>query len=187
MTQQYLIFTLDDSRYAVNVFQIQEVLEYQKPQPIPCTSDLLLGIIRSRNTNISVIDLRKKFSLPAKEPDSQSRIIVIEVTDYDDGVINFYGIIADEVLEVLEIDDADKEQIAKNGNDEGTKFVTDVLSKDNAYTLFIDVNKIFSQDEINAFSGKPVSVKSVIADMKSPETKTKKKPGRKPAKTGKAK
>ena len=88
MIQQYLTFTVENTRYAINVFKIQEVLEYQEPQRIPCSSPLLLGIIRSRDTNIAIMDLRKKFGLPSKIPGTETRTIVLEVDDYETGVIN---------------------------------------------------------------------------------------------------
>ena len=154
MIQQYLIFTLDETQYAVNVFQIQEVLEFETPQTIPCSSPLMLGIVRSRNTNISIIDLRKKFNLQKKTPDALTRIVVLEVTDYEDGVINLYGIVADSVLEVVEFDDEKIESLPNNQMKGANKFVQGVTEKDGSYVLFIDVNKVFSQNEINAFEGK---------------------------------
>ena len=77
MIQQYLTFTIDDTQYAINVFQIQEVLEFEEPQKIPCSSPLLLGIIRSRNSNIAIMDLRQKFGLPNRITDKMTRIIIL--------------------------------------------------------------------------------------------------------------
>lgn len=113
MIQQYLTFTIDDTQYAINVFQIQEVLEFEEPQKIPCSSPLLLGIIRSRNSNIAIMDLRQKFGLPNRITDKMTRIIILEVVNQEEGVINLYGIIADRVLEVIEIDDSLLESIPK--------------------------------------------------------------------------
>lgn len=149
MIQQYLTFTIDDTQYAINVFQIQEVLEFEEPQKIPCSSPLLLGIIRSRNSNIAIMDLRQKFGLPNRITDKMTRIIILEVINQEEGVINLYGIIADRVLEVIEIDDSLLESIPKAKNFSGAEFVSAVVSLKNNYTLILDVNKIFSEKELS--------------------------------------
>lgn len=154
MIRQYLTFTLNDSLYAVNVFQIQEVLEYKEPQKIPCSSDLLLGIIKSRSTNISVIDIRKKFGLESLTPQEQSRIIVLEITDYDDGIVRLYGIVVDSVLEVIDFDEEKLEPLAKKEAGGAGKFVEGVSPNKDGYTLFLDVNKIFSVQELDSFNKK---------------------------------
>ena len=78
MTNQFLTFNLDNCLYAFKVFKVQEVLTYTTPVKVPCSSSYVEGLINSRDTGISVIDLRKKFKLQSKEPDKESRIIVVE-------------------------------------------------------------------------------------------------------------
>lgn len=150
MIQQYLTFTVENTHYAINVFKIQEVLEYEEPQQIPCSSPLLIGIIRSRDTNIAIMDIRKKFGLPSKIPGSETRTIVLEVTDSESGVISLYGIIADSVLEVIELEDSKLEPLPKAKNFSGSEFVSSVFTKNDVYTLVLDVNKIFSEQERSA-------------------------------------
>lgn len=149
MIQQYLTFEINDTMYAVNVFQIQEVLEYQQPQPIPCSSPLLLGIIRSRNTNIAIMDLRQKFDLPNRITDKLTKIIVLEITNSEDGTINLYGIIADKVKEVIEVDDKNLDAMPQANKFAGSEFVTATIPLDNNYTLLLNVNKIFSDQELS--------------------------------------
>lgn len=149
MIQQYLTFIIDNTQYAINVFQIQEVLEYEEPQKIPCSSPLLTGIIRSRNTNIAIMDIRQKFGLFPRTTDNQTRTIVLEVVDPEQGVLNLFGIVADCVNEVLEIDDTLLEPVPKAKNFSGAEFVSAVVSIDSTYTLILDVNKIFSVKEMS--------------------------------------
>lgn len=170
MIQQYLTFIIEDTQYAINVFQIQEVLEYEQPQVIPCSSPLLLGIIRSRDTNIAIMDIRQKFSLPSKIPGTDTRTIVLEVVDQNHGVINLYGIIADSVLEVIELDDSKLEPLPKAKNFSGAEFVSSVFTNNGIYTLVLDVNKIFSEKEMSAKPSKKSEPKKT-ADTEVPEKK----------------
>lgn len=149
MIQQYLTFKVENTRYAINVFKIQEVLEYEEPQQIPCSSPLLTGIIRSRDTNIAIMDLRKKFGLGPKIPGTETRTIVLEVVDQDSGVINLYGIVADEVFEVIDLDDSYLEPLPSKKNFSGAQFVSSVFTQNDIYTLVLDVSKIFSEEELS--------------------------------------
>ena len=79
MAKQFLTFRLDNNQYAVEVNKVQEVLEYKHITRIPCAANYVEGLISSRDRGISVINLRKKFSLPNYEPDKETRIIVLEI------------------------------------------------------------------------------------------------------------
>lgn len=165
MIQQYLTFTVENTRYAINVFKIQEVLEYQEPQHIPCSSPLLIGIIRSRDTNIAIMDLRKKFGLSPNDPGPETRTIVLEVDDPESGVINLYGIVADQVYEVIELDSSKLESLPKVKNFSGAEFVSSVFVNNDVYTLILDVNKIFSQEEMaTASTQKPEPADDVVTE-----------------------
>lgn len=150
MIKQYLTLKIDDTQYAIDVFQIQEVLEYEEPQPIPCSSPLLLGIIRSRDSNIAIMDLRKRFGLGPRRTDKMTRTIVLEVPDPEEGVINLFGIIADEVIEVIDIDDENLDIIPKAKTMAGSDFVSSVLSINGSYLLVLDTAKIFTNDDIGS-------------------------------------
>lgn len=153
MIKQYLTFLIDDTQYAIDVFQIQEVLEYEEPQPIPCSSPLLLGIIRSRDSNIAIMDLRKRFGLGPKQADKLTRTIVLEIPDPEQGVINLFGIIADNVLEVIDIDDENLDILPATKDIKSSEFVTSVLSINNNYLLVLDTVKIFSYDDLDSAIG----------------------------------
>ena len=148
MIKQYLTFLIDDTQYAIDVFQIQEVLEYEEPQHLPCSSPLLLGIIRYRDSNIAIMDLRKRFGLAHRQIDKMTRTIVLEVPDPEQGVINLFGIIADTVLEVIDIDDDNLDVLPKTNNIQGSEFVSSVLSINDTYLLILDIKKLFSNDDL---------------------------------------
>lgn len=188
MIQQYLTFKVENTRYAINVFKIQEVLEYEEPQQIPCSSPLLTGIIRSRDTNIAIMDLRKKFGLGPKIPGTETRTIVLEVVDQDSGVINLYGIVADEVFEVIDLDDSYLEPLPSKKNFSGAQFVSSVFTQNDIYTLVLDVSKIFSEEELSTTAtSDPIAAKDPITtsdpiaatDAKTAEAPKEKKPAKK--------
>lgn len=179
MIQQYLTFKVENTRYAINVFKIQEVLEYEEPQQIPCSSPLLTGIIRSRDTNIAIMDLRKKFGLGPKIPGTETRTIVLEVVDPDSGVINLYGIVADEVFEVIDLDDSNLEPLPSKKNFSGAQFVSSVFTQNDIYTLVLDVAKIFSEEELSTTATADTTDPIATSDAKTADAPKEKKPAKK--------
>src|SRR5574344_464819 len=148
MQNQYLTFTLDNTMYAAEVSSVQEVLEYENPQPLPCPDPVIKGIVRSRGKSISVINTRRKFGLADCDPGPETRIIVFEIPDDEQGIVNCIGAIADSVLEVLEIDTAAIEPPPAAGHSEASKFITGISDKDDRFIIILDIAKLFSIKEL---------------------------------------
>ena len=148
MGKQYLTFKLADTVYAVNVFQVREVLSYTAPQPLPKSDPVIEGLIRSRGQSIPVVNLRRKFSLADKQPDAASRIIVVEVNNYEEGSVSVFGAVADSVNEVLDLDTIGFEDTPELGNSPASAFIEGIGRQDDSFIIILDVDKIFSHPEL---------------------------------------
>ncbi len=149
MNRQFLSFSLQDTLYAVEVSQVQEVLEYAQPVRLPCTANYVEGLINSRGEGISVINLRTKFDLEQTEHDKNTRIIVLEVSHSGGAAerVTTFGAIADSVEEVIELDDKSIEPAPKFGNSIAGEFIRGIGKKDDRFIIILDVDKIFSEEE----------------------------------------
>ncbi len=148
MGKQYLTFTLADTIYAVNVFQVREVLSYVPPQTLPNPDPVIEGLIRSRDQSISVINLRRRFGLEDREPDKATRIIVLEICDDESGEENVFGAVADGVNEVLDLDKIGCELTPELGNSPAAAFIKGIGRQDEKFIIILDVDKIFSFSEM---------------------------------------
>ena len=148
MGKQYLTFTLAQTIYAVNVFQVREVLSYSQPQPLPNANPVIEGLIRSREESILAVSLRRKFGLADRQADAASRIIVLEVNNYEEGSISVFGAIADSVNEVLDIEAIGFEDTPELGHSAASAFVEGIGRQDDAFVIILDVDKIFSHTEL---------------------------------------
>ncbi len=92
---QVVSFDLGDEVFAIDIFQVQEIIRMIEITKIPNTPDFVEGVINLRGKVIPVVDLRKRFHLPVKEENPQERIIVAKVNNKP------VGMIVDEVSEVL--------------------------------------------------------------------------------------
>lgn len=152
MNRQFLSFVLDGALYAVEVAQVQEVLEYTQPVRLPCTIDYVEGLISSREQGISVVNLRKKFNLSQVEPTKKTRIIIIEITHAEDNntTVTTFGAIADSVEEVIDLEEDTIEPAPKFGNNISGEYIRGIGKKDNKFIIILDIDKVFSLEEIAA-------------------------------------
>lgn len=152
MSRQFLSFVLDGALYAVEVAQVQEVLEYTQPVRLPCTIDYVEGLISSREQGISVVNLRKKFELKTVEPTKKTRIIIIEITHTENDVTSVvtFGAIADSVEEVIDLEEDTIESAPKFGNNISGEYIRGIGKKDNKFIIILDIDRVFSTEEIVA-------------------------------------
>ena len=145
---QWVTFKLSDEVYGINVMQVQEVIRLTEIAPVPGAPDYVMGIANLRGNVVTVIDTRKRFGLFGKEPDDSTRIVIVEV---DKQVI---GILVDSVAEVVNISSSDIETSPNLGEDnESSKYIQGVFSKDDDILILIDINKLLSEQELEAAVG----------------------------------
>ena len=149
MNKQFLTFALHDALYAVEVSQVQEVLEYTEPVKLPCTIDYVEGLISSREQGISVVNLRKKFNLPLEQYTKQTRIIIFEIIPQEVENPITFGAIADSVNEVLDLEEDSIEPAPKFGNSISGEYIKGIGKKDDKFIIILDIDKVFSAEEIS--------------------------------------
>lgn len=140
-TTQWVTFFLDSEKYGIKVMQVKEVLRMTEIAPVPGAPDYVLGIINLRGNVVTVIDSRKRFGLPEKEPDDATRIVIIESGD------QVVGILVDSVAEVVDLRNAEIETAPNVGNDESSKYIQGVSSSSKELLILVDVNKLLSDEE----------------------------------------
>lgn len=75
MTYQYLVFLLDDQRYALHLSAIDRVVRMVHITPVSSAPDILLGIVNLEGLVIPVMDVRQRFNLPERENSLSDRLI----------------------------------------------------------------------------------------------------------------
>ncbi|MCK5535648.1 MAG: purine-binding chemotaxis protein CheW [Bacteroidales bacterium] len=144
--ESFLSFGLSDENFAISVHKVLEVLEKQKVSRIPKTPAYIEGVINFRGEILPVIKTREKFNMPSQAHDEKYVIIVLELDINDKKVI--LGAVADEVRDVLEIDKNEIKDVPEIGTDYDTSFLDGMLKVEDNFLMFLNVDKIFSENEI---------------------------------------
>ncbi len=138
---QWVTFHLENEKYGIKVMQVQEVLRMTEIAPVPGAPHYVLGIINLRGNVVTVIDTRRRFGLPDVENDDETRIVIVEANN------NVVGILVDSVAEVVDLSMAEVETAPNVGNDESSKYIQGVSSREDELLILVDVNKLLSDEE----------------------------------------
>jgi len=138
---QWVTFHLENEKYGIKVMQVQEVLRMTEIAPVPGAPHYVLGIINLRGNVVTVIDTRRRFGLPDVEHDDETRIVITEANN------NVVGILVDSVAEVVDLKTSEIETAPNVGNDESSKYIQGVSSRENELLILVDVNKLLSDEE----------------------------------------
>jgi purine-binding chemotaxis protein CheW len=94
---QVACLRLEEGLYAVDIMRIREIIKLPKLAPLPRALPFVEGVINLRGTVIPVIDLRKRFGLPAVEHSDTSRLLILSIAGQS------LGLIVDEVTEMITV------------------------------------------------------------------------------------
>ncbi|MBN2484368.1 MAG: purine-binding chemotaxis protein CheW [Bacteroidales bacterium] len=150
MKNTYLSFVIGDEQYAVNVFKVLEVLEKQVISRVPNAPHFIKGIVNFRGDIVPVFESRDKFNLPPRPEGSSYVIIVLDLSKENE--IFRIGAVVDRVKDVLEIDDAEIKAVPAMSKDFNTKFLNGIYKLDNKFILLLDVEKVFTDEEVTVMS-----------------------------------
>lgn len=152
---QYLTFRLEDEVFALDITQVREVLDFTTVTKVPRTPDFMRGVINLRGSVVPVVDMRLKFGMSRTEQTVNTCIIIVEINLEGEKLV--IGALADSVQEVIEIEPGQIEPPPRIGTRLNTEFIQGMGKRDEQFIIILDINKIFSTDELAVFSGESVA------------------------------
>jgi len=138
---QLVTFRLKDETYGINVMEVQEVLRVAEIAPVPGAPHYVMGIINLRGNVVTVINTRTRFGLPEGDVNDLSRIIIIE------SEAQVVGILVDSVAEVVDLSMSDIDSAPNKGNEDSSRYIQGVTSRDNNLLIVVDLKKLLSDEE----------------------------------------
>ncbi|GFM32870.1 chemotaxis protein CheW [Desulfovibrio subterraneus] len=159
---QYLTFSLAEEIFALDISSVREVLELASITRIPRTPSYMRGVINLRGHAVPVLELRRKFGMPAVEDTVNTCIIIVEVEL--DGDTTIIGTLVDSVREVFEMGQDTIEAAPRMGTAIKSEFIKGMGRQGEHFVIILDVNRIFSAEELaEVASSAPVSAPAEAA------------------------
>lgn len=145
--EHYLSIKLDNELFAVSVHKVLEVLQKQHITKVPNVPSFIKGVINFRGEILPVIEARQKFNMPERANDDKNVIIVLDLQRDDKHIM--LGVIADGVKDVLELAEDEIKEAPTMGNNFNPEFLKGMVKVDQGFLMLLNVDKVFSSDEIN--------------------------------------
>ena len=139
---QYVVFSINQQIFGIEILKIKEVLSYRKITPLPQVEEFVRGIINLRGAIIPVFDLREKFNLPAKEYTKFHVIIVVEIAG------RIMGVIVDEISDVLEILPEEFQTTGNLPSNLRREYLKGVGKKQDEMIILLDIDRLLSPEEL---------------------------------------
>lgn len=148
--EQIVVLDLAGEAYGVEIGRVEEIIRIQPITRIPHGPACMEGVINLRGRVIPVLDLRKRFGLPADDASGRGRIVVAEVGDHT------VGLVVDGVSEVLNVSPEAVVQPSTLMTTPATAFLRGMAKLDERLVLLLDLARVLSQAEQDDLAIEPV-------------------------------
>ncbi|ABR49283.1 putative CheW protein [Alkaliphilus metalliredigens QYMF] len=138
---QYVIFKLDTEEYGVDIMYVKEIGEYKESSKVPHAPKFVEGIINYRGSVTPIINLRKKFDLPAHEVTSDTRIVIINLEERQ------VGFLVDDASQVLTIDEKDIDPTPELLSSIEHKFISGIGKLEERMIILLDLKQVLNEEE----------------------------------------
>ena len=143
MSNQILVFNINNELYGIDILKVQEILNFIEPTPIPNCPDYLKGIINLRGTIILVIDLRARFHFDAPMDPENCVIVVVAIGNKK------YGLVVDSVSDVLTINENDIQEDIDINSGIDNRYITGLVKANEQMIILVNIDKVFLKNELD--------------------------------------
>lgn len=144
MENQIVIFELGSEFFGADIAKVESIIKIQPITQLPHAPSFVEGVTNLRGKVLPVIDLRKRFGLPAQETDKNSRIIVVSVDQIE------VGMIVDEVSEVLTVPEGAVEAAPAIATTVDSSFIKGLAKIAERLVILLDLAQVLSTKEQSA-------------------------------------
>lgn len=137
---QVVIFRGGTQEFALEISQVDRILRYQEPSPVPSAPDFLEGVLPYGGGVVPVVDLRKRLELPATQVE-ETRVMIVTM----DG--QRVGMVVDGVREVLRVDSRRIAPPPPMVRGLAAKYILGVLTLEDRTVILLQAGRLFSSEE----------------------------------------
>jgi purine-binding chemotaxis protein CheW len=127
-------FRLGNEEYGVDIKRVQEIIRATDVTPVPGAPRHVRGVINLRGKIIPVVDLRRRFGLPAVEESEDRRIVVVELGE------KRLGMLVDSVSQVIKFSSSVMEEMPEEATSAGENYIRGMGKLDDRLIFVLDLN-----------------------------------------------
>lgn len=142
---QIVTFRLGEDLFAADINDVERVLRYSEPTPVPNVPTWVQGVIEYRSRVVPVIDLRIRFELKASAPSGTTRLMVLA----SEG--EWIAAVVDAVLEVVPLRESQLAPPPPLFKGLSAEFLRGILRRHDRLIIVLDVTRLLATRERLAF------------------------------------
>ncbi len=143
---QIVVFRVGDQEFALDIFQLERILRYERPSRVPHAPDFLEGVVGYGDGVAPVVDLRKRLEVPAGLTE-EVRIMILLLDD------DRVGVLVDQVIEVLRIDSTTITPPPPIVRGLAAEFLSGIVRRGERTILMLNAGRLLSSKERLALAG----------------------------------
>nr|WP_298414428.1 chemotaxis protein CheW [uncultured Halomonas sp.] len=141
-SSEFLVFSLGDEEYAVDILKVQEIRGYENVTRIANAPDFIKGVTNLRGVIVPIVDLRIKFHLANIEYGGQTVVIVVNVGD------RVVGIVVDGVSDVMTLTPDQIKPAPEFGVTMSSDYLSGLGSLEDRMLVLVDIDKLLTSEEM---------------------------------------
>ena len=147
-SERFLTFHLAGEEYGIDIMKVQEIIGLVPITRVPTAPDYCRGVINLRGKVIPTIDLRSKLGMEPCDDTDRTCIVIVEVPGLNGQ--NHYGLVVDEVAEVLDISPADLNPAPEYGSSLDEALIQAIGVIEGHVKILLDIDRVLSGDSLPA-------------------------------------
>ncbi|MBI5819606.1 MAG: purine-binding chemotaxis protein CheW [Verrucomicrobia bacterium] len=139
-TEQHLVFRLAGEEYGFSVLKIEEIVQWVELTRVPRVPSFILGVMNLRGKVVPVIDLHLRFGLPPSPVTERTCVIVLQVQRETGPLV--IGVVADDVMEVVDVPAEQIKPPPEFGARVSTEFIAGIVQAEGRSILLLDAERV---------------------------------------------
>ncbi|EGO9733667.1 chemotaxis protein CheW [Escherichia coli] len=140
--QEFLVFTLGDEEYGIDILKVQEIRGYDQVTRIANTSAFIKGVTNLRGVIVPIVDLRIKFSQVDVDYNDNTVVIVLNLGQ------RVVGIVVDGVSDVLSLTAEQIRPAPEFAVTLSTEYLTGLGALGDRMLILVNIEKLLNSEEM---------------------------------------
>jgi purine-binding chemotaxis protein CheW len=140
---QFVGFVLDETEYAIPIMTIREIILMRPITRIPQVPGYIEGLVNLRGLVIPIVNLRKRFELPARGFDEDTRTIVTTLGE------KTVGCVVDSVSQVMRIPQSEIQPAPASVAAIARRFISGLARHEGRLLILLNLESLLESDDLD--------------------------------------
>lgn len=135
-------FAVGDVQYAIEIHRVREIIRPLTIVTLPHAPPAILGVADHRGEVVPVLEVRRRFGLPAMTATRRTKWILVTLAT------RTVGLVVDSVSDVFGVGETDRRPVPSVGVGDAARAITAVYSHQGTLVFVLDVDRLGAAAEL---------------------------------------